>query len=253
MDKIKISVVCPFNKIDKINSFLLPSLSRQNGNFCTQEILIDTTKKHFSSAVEAINFGMAQADGEIIVVCHQDIQFGPDLFSKLIDVFLSGKNVGVIGLAGCASKGYHGWPHSAISHGTPYPGKPAGITFSEDIFPVQTVDECFFAFKKQSFSALEDIGAHWHLYAVDLCLRAELHGFQNYIINLPAWHESAGASFNKQYWLAAANLRKKYRRSFTIIKTTVGPIYTSPLHFFLNKTKRELMRAIRAKKRNRLS
>ena len=52
------SVICVYNNEEMLNEILLSSLKNQNFEY--ELILVDNTKKQFSSAAKALNFGACQ-------------------------------------------------------------------------------------------------------------------------------------------------------------------------------------------------
>lgn len=159
------------------------SLMRQTVKY--ELIGIDNRENKYSSAAAALNAGSKEANGDFLIFLHQDIIFEkPDSLSKFAEAYPKDKNT-IIGLFGA-------------SH-----GKSEALT--TNLYSAQTLDECFIGMSKDVYSRLkfnEKLCDGWHLYAVEMCLRAKEKGIL-----------IATGSFNIKH-LSSGNVDDNYMRTF---------------------------------------
>lgn len=227
-----LSIICVYNNKDILQKYLLKSLNEQKIEFET--ILVDNSNKKFNSAAEALNHGAEKSTGDILVFVHQDICFCPENLKEIKEYYYSVDNLGIAGVAGVSEtkKGVI----SNINHGSP--PEPCGINSTEDITPVQTLDECIVIIPKEVF--IENkfdqyICDDWHLYVVDYCLNIKSKGYKVVIFPLELYHRSPGYSMSEKYYLTMQKLLKKHRKNYTWIYTSLGNYNTHlPLKMQLN-------------------
>lgn len=145
-----ISIICVWNNEEEYQNTLVKSLSVQD---CEYELIsIDNRNHTFTSCAAALNWGVDHSIGEILVFTHQDISFEKKTSLKEFGRFIKEHPGMIVGAFGAKKKMY-----------------------SED-YLCDTVDECCFGMERESFDSLrfnEDICDGWHLYAVEMCLRAK--------------------------------------------------------------------------------
>ena len=225
-----ISIICVFNDKKVLDKYLLGSLKNQTANY--ELILVDSTKKNFKSASEALNYGAKNANGNYLMFVHQDIDLSSNKWLEDVENVLNLLNN--LGIAGVAGKSKKGVVSNAI-HGIP--PIPAGKIQINNPVKVQTIDECLFIIPKPVFDMYkfdEEICNDWHLYAVEYCLRVLKSNLDIFIIPNYIYHASAGYSISKSYFDILENLLKKYENDYTCIYTTVWN-WNSKYSFFLQK------------------
>lgn len=145
-----ISVICVWNNEEQYQNILIHSLNMQE---CDYELIsIDNRNHIFSSCASALNWGADHSNGEVLVFTHQDISFEKNFSLKEFGKFIKKHPNKITGAFGAKNKIY-----------------------SED-YLCDTVDECCFGMTREFFNLLrfnEDICDGWHLYAVEMCLRAK--------------------------------------------------------------------------------
>lgn len=165
-----ISVICVWNNEEQYQNMLVSSLNKQN---CEYEVIsIDNRNNTFTSCAEALNWGADHSLGEILVFVHQDISFDTTSSLREFGQFIKNHSNMIIGAFGAKKK-----------------------AFSED-YLCDTVDECCFGMTRELFNTLrfnEEVCDGWHLYAVEMCLRAKEHTlFGGGIYNPGITHFSGG-------------------------------------------------------------
>lgn len=152
-----ISVICCYNNLEQFNSM---KLSLKNNIDADYELIeVNNVNNDFKSAASALNYGASVSQGDILLFVHQDILFNDQNCLKNIAEILP--NDCILGLFGAA------YPKCKY--------EASDLKFS-NLHQVDTVDECFFAMKREVWDHLkfnEDICNGWHLYAVEMCLRAQ--------------------------------------------------------------------------------
>lgn len=168
-----VSVVCCYNNKEQYYD-MTQSLASQDMEY--ELIGIDNRNNRFTSAAAALNCGGIQATGEVVVFLHQDIIFERQDSLRLFVNALPRNEKAIIGLYGA-------------SH--------VNMGFTRDgLQRVETLDECCVAMTKETWKAIqfnEKICDGWHLYVVEMCLRASE---QNVLVasgNFPIKHLSSGS------------------------------------------------------------
>ena len=259
--KKKLTVVCCYND-KKQYSRLVKTLSEQTVS--CELIGIDNCSNTFPSAASALNSAAGKIQTEYVVYSHQDIRLQkPDLLQTFLTYVCQIQTGDILGVAGAvknpdrhssdlefvASKILHGPGHAS-----------AGEIDYSGMIPCETVDECFFGGKTETFVKApfdEKLCPGWHLYAVDRCLFAHSFGRSVYVCDLPLVHESGGKidhSYNLNFYRIAkhyaqlnSNSQKKsdvpQRKSSRIrcIRTVCGSAKTDFIHRSYFYLKRELL------------
>jgi len=164
--------------------------------------------------------GMPLEDGDIIVLCHDDIEIlskTEDLYNNLIIARKPG--VGFIGLAGgCHMPGDGSWWNARRT------GDARGFVFQGNDHQTMTpnyfgksgqvvvLDGCFLAItygnlKKIGLDQPDYLDSGWDFYDIHLTYKAHLDGFSNYVVPIIAMHESSGMM--REGWFSA---RDKFMR-----------------------------------------
>lgn len=152
-----VSVICCYNRAAEYAA-MCETLKAQT--VPCEVIGVDNSDGKFSSAAAALNWGAEQAQGNVFVFLHQDILFTKeDSLAQLIRVIVQTPRPVIAGLFGA-------------KHGK-------DETYIEDFKIYETVDECCLAMSGETWRMLrfnETLCDGWHLYAVELCLRAQNAG-----------------------------------------------------------------------------
>jgi hypothetical protein len=153
-------------------------------------IPIDNARGQYSAA-QALNLGLKQSTGKLIVICHQDVLFPQNwvscLFEKIKEVEKFFQIWGVIGLAGRCGAGSHSGhvidPNGEYFH-PPLPRQ------------VQTIDELCMVIRKNNGLRFDEYFNHFHLYGADLCLTAASKNMPCFTVDCCLEHLSGGHKGN---------------------------------------------------------
>ena len=224
----RISLITVYNNQELLDSMIASSKSQTN--VVIDYVMIDNRNHRYSSAAAALNYGVTQAVGDVLVFLHQDVEFlSESLLERIYDFALANKNV-IFGAAGVKRKykqSNHNDMISSMYHGLDK-DKYNSIDKPTDVF---SLDECLFAFHREcshDISFDEKVCDGWHLYAVDLCLQAQLIPRLSVMV-IPmddVWHKSNGNA-DKSYYDTQNRLAKKYKGDYKIINSTNGFQYTN--------------------------
>lgn len=229
-----ISVICACNNQEILNKMLIPSLKKQSiTNW--ELIVINTKEEGLTSASAALNSGADRSSGDILLFAHQDIEFLQTDILERIEKYSSDYEFGVGGVAGRALS--EPYVYSSVIHGKER--EPAGIKITEPR-STDSLDECIFFMKKESFKRFDDLGDTWHFYAVEYSQRCKLNGEKVMLFPLEIYHLSPGWSLNNSYWKTLKLVAKKYKGKLKYIITTMGIFRNDaslPLHIAYRKLK----------------
>ena len=211
------------------------SLNKQSEPY--ELILLDNTKNQFRSAAQALNVGARQAKGDNLVFVHQDVEFIDShvLLNIHRSLELLYKNA-IVGAAGIMNE--EGVVTSIVQGSSK---QPAGEIVSSTLTEVQTLDEVLIGMPRDVYEKLkfdEEFLHGWHLYGVDLCLRARSMGIKSYVIPLNCFHLSKG-SLDFSYAKDLYRIIRKNRAHFPMIYTTCSQ---APTSYF--KAERYILRLI---------
>lgn len=211
-----VSLVCVYNKLDVYQN-MVNSLVGQTAEY--ELVGVDNTRQEFKSAACALNHGASQAHGDTMIFLHQDILFHEtNALHRIIQMLqsLDESNV-ILGLYGAGGEVVYGAiPTTALTR-------------------AETLDECLVVMHRstwQQYKFNEQVCDGWHLYAVELCLRASRDGCYIYQMNgLPIEHLSTG-EINGQYMEIYRRLMKAFPDKKRI-KTTCVSLPNNRLVFAL--------------------
>lgn len=224
----KFSIICVYNDREILEKWLLSSLETEDEKLY-EKVLVDNRENKFSSAAEALNHGADRAEGDYYVFVHQDVRLeGEKWLNQLSDEIESAEpEMGLIGISGMISSGGSNYERML---NTMYHGEDKEVTeWSSEINGprrVQTVDELLFVIPSQIFDELdgfyEDVCFHWHMYAVEFCLRLFKRTQKvPYVASIPVWHRSKGMSQGSGYYRTLVRIADKYSE-FDKVYTTCG-------------------------------
>jgi hypothetical protein len=197
-------------------------------------LYIDNAKENTFEAFEGINYFLRKAQGEFIILCHQDIILHDagvaELNEQIANVTKKDPRWGVLGNAGGINLKY------LAMHLT----QNSGNKLHEDHLPLKaiTVDENFIVVKNKANLSLSSYFKGFHLYGTDLCIIANILGYSVYIIDFNLIHKSDGNA-DASFYEIRKSLIRKYKRAFRgrFISTTITRFYISGNFFgnvFLN-------------------
>ena len=149
-----------------------------------------------ASAFSALNAILATARGRYVILCHQDIRLlhdgRADLDSRLADLEASHPAWAVAGNAGGVAPGSLAMritdPHGENRHLGALPAR------------VMSLDENFLVVKAAARVGFSRDLEGFHLYGPDICLVADIMGYEAYVIDFHVHHLSGGrkdASFHR--------------------------------------------------------
>ena len=146
----------------------------------------------------AIRHFLKEAQGDLIIVIHDDIEFGdlssPLLLERIREVSIKDRSASLFGVAGISSKGQRGIGHFYDATCEQNWGFPDGGQAS-------SLDECFLVIKNGQGINVSDGLEGYHFYGTDLCLNTMSLGLSCYVIDYPLIHKSAG-SLNENFFAA---------------------------------------------------
>lgn len=242
---MKTSIICVYNDVFKLNSQLLASIDTVNHKY--EMILIDNNKMHFTSAASALNYGASKASGEILIFVHQDIYFKSCYeLEKLVDVICENEIGTIVGTQGVRDK-------SKIYYSNITAGEclvTSYVTeFSEKQIEVSCVDEGCFGMKQSTWKMYkfdEKLCDNWHLYAVEMCLRARSEGHKVLVAPIQLHHFSYG-HISDSYMNNMKLICRRYHKDFKYVWTTCYKVRTHPLYINILVFAWKLNRRIRGK------
>lgn len=172
-------------------------------------------KRYHPSAASALNEGMRQAHGEILVLAHQDVYFPEgwtrDLAQAIERLAADDPRWGVLGPVGVTRDGeIQGYIYSTGL------GDYVGRPFSGQV-ETGSLDEMVLVVRRAAGLWLDEALPGFHLYGTDLCLEAERLGLKNYIVPAFCLHNSNGvARLPRAFWDGYLYLRRKWRNRLPI-------------------------------------
>ncbi len=219
----RISIICVYNNKIKLNE-MIESVKEQE-SVEVEFVLLDNTNNKFTSAAQALNFGVRQASCELYVFIHQDVVFLDT--KQLLNIYnfaINNRNT-IFGSAGVQQGRNDGILSNMYEGDQRYHYNT--LKSPEKCF---TLDECIIACYKDCLNSIsfdEIVCDGWHLYGADLCLQANLvKSLSVMVIPMNIWHKSHGNA-DKSYYITQTKLAKKYIGKYSIINTTNGYIYTN--------------------------
>ncbi len=215
-----ISVVVVYNNEEILRGNLLKSLENQSSKH--ELILIDNTKKAFTSASSALNYGRRLAKGDFVLFVHQDLQLiGNDWLERCEPILRNAPEKAIFGSAGVTNTG------RLINAGI----DATFLNPSHLLEEVQLLDEGLFIVPKivlQEFE-FDEAFDDWHCYGADYCLSLKKEGVRSMILNLPIFHNSPRANPRSTLKREQLRLFNKHGKDFKIIFTANGILTANPV------------------------
>ena len=186
-------------------------------DFC-EFLYIDNSLTNQCEAFHAINRFLQEATGDYIILCHQDVRLHDhnlhDLDRVIADISAGDPTWAVLGNAGGVAPG-----HLAIRI-----TDAKGVDTKCGPFPsrVAAMDENFIIVKRSANLSLSADLKGFHFYGTDLCIVAEILGYNCYVIDFHLHHiggenlnkGKATNSFHTSYPKIRQALIDKYLRAF---------------------------------------
>ncbi len=211
-----ISIICPSTDEGIRKKLLEASLEKQT--FRDFELIVLNNRElGMDRASRVLNEGAKRARGEMLVFAHQDVALEDERFLEKLWKYGEAFEFGIGGVAGTANGEETVW--SSVTQG---PERQQAGRRLEAPMEADSLDECLFFMKKADFMGFADLGATWHLYAVEYCLRCRTEGKKVMLFPLPVYHASPGWSMDEGYWRTLDRVATMYRGKVKAIPTTLG-------------------------------
>lgn len=220
-----ISIICPTNNEEILNRDL--KLSLKNQTFKDYElIVVNTLRKKYDSAVDALTEGINKAKGEYLLFVHQDVIMNDkDELRNIYNHICKIQKFGLLGVAGVTS-----YKNEYVGNITDGPNKKKisdkCINYPTEVF---SIDEVLFIIKKEQLKKypFDKENKTWHLYAVEYSMLMHENNEKVYVIPSNIYHESDGKSMNDSYFTELKRIAKKYKKKYKRINTTIRDWYTN--------------------------
>jgi hypothetical protein len=205
-----------------------------NHELC-EYLYIDNTTSNSLDAYQGINRFLRNAAGRYIIICHQDILLNydraDDLIKRIDEIEEADPNWAVLGNAGGVN----------LKHLSLYLVQPDAPMLYETLFPLRTMtlDENFLVVKNSANLSLSNKLSGFHLYGTDICLIADILGFNSYVIEFKLLHKSLGNP-DRSYDEIRSQFISNYTRALRprFFRTPFARFYISGsrLKTFINNT-----------------
>lgn len=248
----ELSIICCYNRFDEYNSTLVKSLRLQtNQNY--ELIGVDNSKNQYSSAAQALNYGIKMSCGKYVVTVHQDFEFiDPEALDKIIYYLKEFSSLDVIGVAGAVIDNEASLLKKIIGRNRKICSSMVderGRIVDSKPLQVNSLDECCFAFLKDFWIKHpfdEQTCNKWDLYCVEMCLYTATKGGKAYVVPIKCIHHSGG-NLTNNFYVTLRKLSMKYRNNVDNIITPC--VVTKTKHYNLEYAKLTLINIIRKIKR----
>nr|WP_199158647.1 hypothetical protein [Pedobacter sp. ASV2] len=205
---------------EMLNSFLKKGFDEKSCEY----LFIDNSSTCKFEAYKGLNQFLQQAKGKYIILCHQDIIIHDHdrkhLSERILEIEQSDPNWAILANAGGINLK---WIATNIT-------QRSGRIIKEPILPLKTktVDENFMVVKNSANLALSNNLSGFHMYGPDLCLIADVLGFNSYVIHFNIIHKSNGNA-DESFYKSKKAFIKKYNLAFRsrFMTTTITRYYLS--------------------------
>ncbi len=190
----------------------------------------DNSKTNRLDAYAAYNAFLNSAQGDYIILCHQDILLNYDKLEKLEQCILEldsiDPNWALLGNAGGVKLA-----QSALRISHP------GAQQNTGRFPirVQSLDENFILVKRSANLCLSHDLKGFHLYGTDICLIAKILGLTAWVVDFHLYHKSEGR-LDSHFFDSCYAMMLKYRSALhgDYIQTTCALLSTKRSNWSVN-------------------
>lgn len=239
----RVTIVCCLNDRERYERELVQTLTEQTENYVL--IGIDNKGNMFSSCSSAYNSVLSEITTPYVIFAHQDILLSsPETLKRFVDRLEELQTGDILGVAGVEIQSKK--IVSTILHGKDRTGVTGSVDQLEGLLECETVDECFFGCRTETIRKMmfnEELCDNWHLYAVELCLRARKAGGKVYICDTKMVHTSTG-TISHGYCKGLFRLCEYYKKDYDVIYTTCSTCRTGFVPRCLYCLKREVARII---------
>lgn len=205
---------------EMLDSFIAKGFDQKTCEY----LYIDNSECCTFDAYKGLNLFLQKAKGKYIILCHQDIIIHDDnrthLVNKIEEIEEADKNWAILANAGGINFKWLGITLTTSS----------GRVFKEKNLPLltKTVDENFIVVKNNANLALSNNLSGFHMYGTDLCLIADILGFNAYVIDFKIIHKSDGNA-DQTFYKSKKELMQKYNHAFRgrFMATTITRFYIS--------------------------
>jgi len=216
---------------EMVNSFQAAGFTDEFVDF----YFVDNSNGNSYDGYQGLNAFLSKVTGQYIIICHQDVLLTNDGMQDLINRIQELNSIdpawAILGNAG-----YRDLNRKAIRISDPY-----GANVSIGPFPakVESLDENFLVIRKSANLTLSHDLNGFHFYGLDLCLIADLLGYNAYVIDFHLYHKSGG-NCNESFFLAKSRIIDKYQRVLRnrFVRTTCATLFLSSsqlLNFLMNR------------------
>jgi hypothetical protein len=207
--KYLFSVCTLVSRTDEYNEMLDSFIKAGFGEDRCEYLYIDNSQgANVLEAYQGINRFLREARGQYIIICHQDILLNYDgadeLIKKINEVQSTDPNWAVLGNAGGVN----------LKYLSLYIVQNSGPMLYETSFPLKTMtlDENFLVVRAKANLSLSNDLSGFHLYGTDICLLADILGYNAYIIEFKLLHKSLG-NVDRSFFDLESRLIRKYTRA----------------------------------------
>ncbi len=185
--------------------------------FADRQVIL---QRGYPSAAKAYNGVLEQADGEWIVLAHQDVYLPKPWLEQLrsgIEMVEShDPNWAVIGIYGVAHDGQH--VGHCWSSGL---GRELGVSFDQPQ-AVSAIDELLIVLRRSAGLRFDEGLPGFHLYGTDIVQTALKKGLSAYVVHAPVVHNSRSVRTLRGPYAASYHfMRKKWRDQLPVATTVV--------------------------------
>ncbi len=173
---------------------------------CCEYLYIDNSETTTFDAYQGLNVFLQKAKGKYVILCHQDIILHDkdihDLSKMIAEVEQRDSKWAVLANAGGVNLK---WIATHITQNS-------GRIIEENHLPLQvkTVDENFIVVKNSANLSLSNNLKGFHFYGTDLCLIADILGFNSYVIGFNLTHKSNG-KIDQSFYESKKAIETKYK------------------------------------------
>ncbi len=174
-------------------------------------------KRSFSSAGQAYNSGLTEANHDVVVFAHQDVYFPEgwtmDLERAILQLSEDDPGWGVLGVFGVTTSPQRELEGHCYSTGL---GRVLGAPFDSPV-RATSLDELTLVIRRSSGLTFDERLPGFHLYGTDICLQALTRGMRSYIIPAFCIHNSNGlAYYPTEYWRGYGYMQRKWREHLPV-------------------------------------
>jgi len=221
--KFSFSICTLMTKPDQYANMVESYRNAGFGDDC-EYLCIDNSAENIYDAYAGYNLFLVEAQGEYIILTHQDVLLSydgrPTLERKLRELEEIDKKWGLCGNSGGISLG-----ESATRISDPH-----GEDISVGKFPQQvySLDENFIVAKRSANICVSSDLTGYHMYGPDICTMADIKGHNSYVIDFHVRHLSGG-TLDDSFVKCASAFSEKYRRAFRSrwVQTSATTVFLS--------------------------